>query len=447
MRTQKRPLLTAASILALLANSAGVAAQDGAAQPKTKERSDRVIMIDREGATRVLGPGGDPLHIGIQGPAIGFPPEVVASASGDGYTYSFVSSEMSFDNKVVKGAPYSAEAVTETVQTLGDGNRIVRRTTSAVHRDGEGRTRREQALGAVGPWGAAGDSPQTVFVNDPVAGVNFVLDPRSRTARKLPNAFGLRGAIGGVPPGAVTLPLDDHKLMESKVLTPPKKINLSGGVLQGSAIKKVQPSYPPVAKAAGAEGPVQVQVTVSETGQVVEAVAINGHPLLREAATEAARQWVFKPTELGGTAVKVNGVVSFNFTLGPNESQPGTRERVMMPGAPGERVQPKTESLGKQTIEGVEAEGTRTTITIPAGQIGNERPIEIVSERWYSPELQTVVMTRRNDPRSGEHTYRLTNISRAEPDRSLFEVPSDYTVREEFPRMPEVRMRRPGNEN
>jgi hypothetical protein len=99
------------------------------------------------------------------------------------------------------------------------------------------------------------------------------------------------------------------------------------------------------------------------------------------------------------------------------------------------------ESLGKQIIEGVEAEGTRTTITIPAGEIGNERPIEIVSERWYSPELQTVVMTRHSDPRFGESSYKLTNISRTEPDRSLFEVPGGYTVKEE-PLAPRARIRK-----
>lgn len=88
------------------------------------------------------------------------------------------------------------------------------------------------------------------------------------------------------------------------------------------------------------------------------------------------------------------------------------------------------EQLGKQNIEGVEAEGTRTTITIPAGEIGNERSLEIVSERWYSPELQLDVMTRHSDPRSGETIYRLTNIDRSEPAKSLFEVPADYTIKE-----------------
>lgn len=110
----------------------------------------------------------------------------------------------------------------------------------------------------------------------------------------------------------------------------------------------------------------------------------------------------------------------------------------------------KTESLGKQNIEGVLAEGTRTTDVIPAGEIGNERPIEIVSERWYSPELQTVVMTRHKDPRMGETTYKLTGIRRSEPLKSLFEVPPDYVVKEggmppmpAMPGMPAVRQMHP----
>jgi TonB family protein len=88
----------------------------------------------------------------------------------------------------------------------------------------------------------------------------------------------------------------------------------------------------------------------------------------------------------------------------------------------------KAESLGKQLVEGVQAEGTRTTVTIAAGEIGNDLPISIVNERWYSPELETVVMSRQSDPRFGETIYRLTNIDRSEPDKSLFEVPGDYTV-------------------
>jgi hypothetical protein len=90
----------------------------------------------------------------------------------------------------------------------------------------------------------------------------------------------------------------------------------------------------------------------------------------------------------------------------------------------------KTESLGTQTIEGVNAEGTRTARTIPAGEMGNEKPITIVSERWYSTDLQMDVRSAHSDPRFGDTTYTLTNIQRSEPDASLFVVPSDYTVKQ-----------------
>jgi hypothetical protein len=94
----------------------------------------------------------------------------------------------------------------------------------------------------------------------------------------------------------------------------------------------------------------------------------------------------------------------------------------------GEAAQVDTEDLGTQTIEGVIVTGTRTTKTIPAGRIGNEKPISIVIEVWTSPELKTVVMSKRSDPRMGEQTFRLTNIVRAEPDASLFTVPADFKV-------------------
>src|SRR6266511_4244146 len=90
---------------------------------------------------------------------------------------------------------------------------------------------------------------------------------------------------------------------------------VSGGVLQGKAINKIQPPYPPIAKAARASGAVQVQVTISEDGRVIEAAVMNGHPLLRDAALQAARRWKCQPTELSGVHVKVQGILTFNFTL------------------------------------------------------------------------------------------------------------------------------------
>lgn len=90
----------------------------------------------------------------------------------------------------------------------------------------------------------------------------------------------------------------------------------------------------------------------------------------------------------------------------------------------------KKEDLGTQTIAGISAQGTRYTRIIPAGQIGNEKPITVVSEHWYSNDLQMTVMSKRSDPQFGETSYTLTNIQRAEPAASLFAVPSDYTVQE-----------------
>jgi hypothetical protein len=101
----------------------------------------------------------------------------------------------------------------------------------------------------------------------------------------------------------------------------------------------------------------------------------------------------------------------------------------------------KKESLGTQQIEGVTAEGTRITRTIPAGTIGNEKPIDITVETWTSPDLHVLVLSKRSDPRFGETVFRLTNIKRAEPDASLFQVPSDFKT-EQGPSEP-MRMRRP----
>jgi hypothetical protein len=87
-----------------------------------------------------------------------------------------------------------------------------------------------------------------------------------------------------------------------------------------------------------------------------------------------------------------------------------------------------TEDLGSQTMEGVFVTGVRTTRTIPAGQIGNEKPISVVTEVWTSPDLKTIVYSKRDDPRMGEQTFKLTTISRSEPDPSLFTVPSDFQI-------------------
>jgi hypothetical protein len=94
----------------------------------------------------------------------------------------------------------------------------------------------------------------------------------------------------------------------------------------------------------------------------------------------------------------------------------------------GEQGQTTSADLGSQMIEGVLAIGTRTTLMIPAGQIGNDKAISVVTEVWTSPELKTIVSSKQSDPRVGDRTFQLTNIARTEPDPSLFTVPSDFTM-------------------
>lgn len=230
--------------------------------------------------------------------------------------------------QVVRGAPYAAEAITETTQVLADGNRIERRTTYSIYRDGEGRIRREEQQDA-----ATGE-PRSVFVLDPVSRVSYVLDTRNRSARRTPLGVKLEPA------------------MRDKI--------------EAFGVARARTPSP------------------SENLEAGRAIVLAGEK-------EAGRE--------------------------------------------------RTESLGKQIVEGIEAEGTRAITTIPAGEIGNERPIEILFERWYSPELQVNVLTKRSDPRVGETVYRLSNIRRADLPRFLFEVPGGYAFAEartaaERPRAP-----------
>jgi hypothetical protein len=220
----------------------------------------------------------------------------------------FLGAEAGAPGRVVKNAPYSADMITESTQTLADGNHIRQNTTSRVYRDSEGRTRTEQSLKGLGALAGNSNLPKVIFINDPVAGTNYALNSSDKTATK---SGWMRPGRSGPPP-------------------------------QNSAAKG-----------------------------------------------ESRRNGGYR----GGNGANV-----------------------------------KTESLGRQTIEGVVAEGTRTTTTIPAGQLGNEQPIQVVTERWYSAELQAIVLNKHSDPRTGDTITRLANISRAEPAHTLFEVPSDYKV-------------------
>ena len=93
-----------------------------------------------------------------------------------------------------------------------------------------------------------------------------------------------------------------------------------------------------------------------------------------------------------------------------------------------DRPEVSTESLGSQIIEGVNAQGEKTTRTFPIGMMGNDRPLVSVMESWFSPDLRITVLTKNSDPRMGESVMQLRNLDRSEPDPGLFRVPADYQV-------------------
>jgi hypothetical protein len=231
----------------------------------------------------------------------------------------FFSTELVAGGDVVAGAPYTATAVTETTQTLADGNRIVNKSSGFVARDGQGRTRRETTLHRIGPL--AVESPKTYFINDPTTHTQYVL--------------------------------------------------MEGG--EATKIVRNEQSW-------------NTEPTILAKRRAEESV-------LRERVIATKRGLAEKPDESSR--------------------------------------QVKHEDLGTQVIEGVSAEGRRETVTIPAGQIGNERPIEIVTEVWSSPELHTVVLRKHTDPRVGETVFRLTDIKRGEPDASLFQPPAGTKIKTE----------------
>lgn len=123
--------------------------------------------------------------------------------------------------------------------------------------------------------------------------------------------------------------------------------------------------------------------------------------------------------------IVTDGAVSSTVTTGGPVAPTAVRRMVT-----GTNENRKHEDLGVESLNGVLATHTRDTLTIPQGQIGNDRDIHVVNDRWYSDDLQMLVKTENGDPRFGKNTYELTNVSRDEPNASLFQVPGDYTVRD-----------------
>jgi hypothetical protein len=348
-----RRKFTASAAAGLLALLAGVVPLLGQTQPEDQSSGVERDVLFIQRAAPVPPPGEAPGIYWFGGAEAGVPAAPPPGAPM-GPMISFVSAVGGFGGNTVAGAPYSAEAVTEIEQRLADGNRIVRKTTATIYRDSEGRTRRDQTLGAIGPWVVGGDLPQISSIYDPVENVRYMLNHTNKTAHKLPSF--------AMPPGASGLGEHIRQRVRAEVASGFAQAGVPAPIVSGAA--------PP-----------------AESGADIPA----------------------EPFEI------------------PLPPPPGIGFQTGIAGAasPPDR---RTESLGTQLIEGVEAEGTRSISTIPAGAIGNDFAIEIVSERWYSPELQTVILSLHKDPRMGETTYRLTSILRTEPSSSLFEGPEGYTV-------------------
>ena len=281
------------------------------------------------------------------------------------------------NEKLVKNSPFSAEAVSESVQVLSDGNRIVRSSTSKLYRNSEGRFRREMSGGSGGVMGTYYGFGQGVSILDPVIGHRLMLDTNERTARVVQLGSGQNIAIAGRAAVATRA---------TKPLTDAKRAELEAKLLNSGDMTEEQKT--------------KLRRELAEAKTYAEVASAGG-----------GTSTIVAPASSPVTVVTGEGN-SYNMVYGVGRPKYETR----------------TEELGERDFEGVSAAGSRSITIIPAGTIGNERDIEIVYERWYSKDLELVVYSKHSDPRFGEQTYRLTNIVRSEPDPSLFTVPNGYRV-------------------
>lgn len=346
-------------------------------------------------------------------------------------TFKLLGSRLNL-GKTVKGAPYSATAITESNQTLSDGNQIIHRDEAAYYRDSEGRTRIEQTLKKIGKWVAAGDPKRIVMIADPVAGYYYSLDPNERKATKSPlfNRVArplFRGDEVERQKSAWERQLKSLEDQEKK-----QRQALEDQWEKRRRDLDEQRSKP--GQMSDEEWTKQKRMLEEQRAKEKEAFDEQ-----REKARERLEQNLKERKErLEQDAARRKQDASSPKPIPANsliKPQPTASAEAKHAATATQSVQTvqsvngkKTESLGKRVVEGVEAEGTRTTSTIPAGEIGNTLPINVVDESWYSRELQVPVMTRHHDPRSGDNVFRLTNINRSEPARSLFEIPDGYTI-------------------
>lgn len=305
-------------------------------------------------------------------------------------------------SRVVKGAPYCADAMHETTQWLvdpagGTPNKITRKNTTRMCRDGEGRTRQE----------IDGAGHKQVFLRDPMAKESWMLDPERKTAIRL-GATPPPAPMGQLREGAAWREYGERMREWAKDLSSRVRQEVMGAAVPPVPPVSPVPPVPPVPSAPpiaiSDRGPSPVYVTRNET------VSPDGKR--REVEVHVIRR---SPGDA-------------NLPPLPDMSPPG--EIVMH----AERMAPRgtgvVTALPAKDLESVKVNGERTTWTIDAGKIGNEKAIVQTREVWTSPELMLTVYSRDIDPRSGETVYRLSNLKRGEPDAVLFKVPTGYEVTE-----------------
>jgi hypothetical protein len=331
-------------------------------------------------------------------------------ASLTGSALDFVASEVG-SSRLVKGAPYSAEALSETTQVLMDGNRIQRRSTQRLARDSEGRTRVER----IGHDGKV----ESVVINDVVARKRYWLVPERRQVIELAGS----GRVPRVrfapepptPPAAAPAP--PARPAPPAPPTPPASMSGEEARSWAEEMRRWAREFSARWRADGGQSDTNVEHEADGSMRVI----------VRRAPGDAV--------DARSVDVDVVRVVeAAHLAPGAVAEAPGTPMPLQVPVPPLPMVaaplgQGVTTTLGSRDFDRVRADGARTTWTIAAGRIGNDKPIEVVSERWYSPDLLLVVSSRYFDPRSGETTYRLTNLKRAEPDAALFQVPENYERR------------------
>src|SRR5882672_1540585 len=332
----------------------------------------------------------------------------LASLSSPGM--SFVTSEVG-TSRLVKGAPYSAEAVSESTQVLMDGNKIVRRGAQRLARDGEGRTRVERLK--------RDGTVESVTINDVVAGKRYWLLPDKKRVSELAlggNVAPMR--LAPMPPGTPA-PAPPAPPATQPAPAPPA------------------PPAPP-ASLSGEEARSWAEemrrwardFTSRWRAEQTSADDVDMRFVQDQDATGRVIVKRVRGTDGEPRSVDVDVVRVIESANDSNEA--ATAAIAAIPPVPlvaGPTGQGVTTALGSKEFDRIRADGSRTTWTIPAGKIGNEKPIDVVSERWYSPELLLVVSSRYFDPRRGETTYRLTGLKRGEPDASLFQVPADFERR------------------